>query len=546
MDIVRNDMSLVSVIIPVRDRWDGLNRCLQSLTQAQHSTDYEVIVIDDGSKEVPPPEIEEWKASLPIKLIRQVPLGVAAARNLGILSSTGDVLLFIDSDCVLDGNFLANLTASIDSHPHDIAFQPKIIGGGKKPGAIVDNLRLTAVQQSLVADGGYIRYVDTAGFAIRRSFLDGGDLFDLSLRRGEDTSILLKLYEKGKLPRYVPEAVVEHAPDRTVCQYVLRHFGIGYHTGPARHKVKKSKILMNTSQWWNTFRNLRKIRAARKYSRFYLFATMLAYILELLGRFAYVLCGIRPGRTSILSTHVDPVTQEEVQARIISSAVHRRGMFVTYLTGWSLVLSHKDPQFRQLLNAADLCYADGAGVVFSMLCSSFRRLKKVTANDFYFQFFEEIANRELSFALIGGEQGVADAAAARITERVPSANCVFRSSGYFSDETPVIDKLLQLKPHVVILAMGQPIQEERAYRWSRLMPDTVFYCVGGLFDVISGRVTIPPVWVRHCGFEWLHRLVHSPRLLWRRYVLGIPILGLYILRSFFVRVFHTFQRKLHA
>ena len=528
-------MSLISVIIPVRDRWDGLDRCLRSMAQSQHSTDYEVVVVDDGSKESPPPEIEEWKSSLPIKLIRQVPLGIAAARNLGVLSSTGDILLFIDSDCVLDGSFLANLTASIDSHPRDMAFQTKIVGGRKKPGAIVDDLRLSAVQQSLVTDDGYIGYIDTAGFAIRRSFLDGGDLFDLSLRRGEDTFILLKLSEKGMLPRYVRDAVVEHAPERTVWQYVSRHFGIGYHTGPARYKIKKSKVLMNGSQWWSTFRNLRQIRAARKYSRFYLFAALVAYILEVLGRFAYVLCGIRPGRTRILSTHVEPVTEEELQSRIISNAMHRRGMFATYLTAWSLVLSHKDRQFRQLLDATDLCYADGAGVVLALLCSAFRRVKKVTANDFYFQLFEEMANRKLTFALIGGEQGIADRVAARITERVPSADCVFRSSGYLSDEEHVIDKLIQSNPHIVILSMGQPIQEERAYRWSQRLPNTVFYCVGGLFDVISGRVTTPPVWIRRCGLEWLHRLVRSPRLLWRRYVLGIPILGLYILRSFFVR-----------
>ncbi|MBT7756386.1 MAG: hypothetical protein HN732_03600, partial [Rhodospirillaceae bacterium] len=42
--------------------------------------------------------------------------------------------------------------------------------------------------------------------------------------------------------------------------------------------------------------------------------------------------------------------------------------------------------------------------------------------------------------------------------------------------------------------------------------------VGGALDVVAGKVTRAPVWMRHVGLEWLYRLAQEPRRMWRRYL----------------------------
>ena len=49
---------------------------------------------------------------------------------------------------------------------------------------------------------------------------------------------------------------------------------------------------------------------------------------------------------------------------------------------------------------------------------------------------------------------------------------------------------------------------------------TVAIGVGGLFDVIAGNLTRPPIWIREICMEWAFRLIHEPARLWRRYLIG--------------------------
>ena len=48
----------------------------------------------------------------------------------------------------------------------------------------------------------------------------------------------------------------------------------------------------------------------------------------------------------------------------------------------------------------------------------------------------------------------------------------------------------------------------------------VFWAVGALFDVMSGKRKIAPKWIQRLGFEWVFRLLQEPRRLWRRYLFG--------------------------
>ena len=201
-----------SIVIPVYNDWRPLQECLQSLAGQTNSPSFEVIVVDDGSA-VPAPEfIRSFASCYPLTFIQLSHGGIPLARNLGIQNSNGAVLVFVDADCKVETNCLAALNSAIAHSPEDDYFQLRLVGSRDNLVRRTERLRLLTFQKYMLQPDGHIRYLNTAGFAVRRSKAktDTG-LFDPAAVRGEDTLLLVELMQAGKLPFFVPDAIVEHA-----------------------------------------------------------------------------------------------------------------------------------------------------------------------------------------------------------------------------------------------------------------------------------------------------------------------------------------------
>jgi glycosyltransferase involved in cell wall biosynthesis len=202
---------LLSIIIAVYNDWTALDQCLLSITQQADSTDFEVIVVDDGSSETFPERIRRWVDRLPLTIARQAHAGISTARNHGLQVSKGSILLFVDADCRLRPDCLAALTSTIASAPAHNCFQLRIVGDSRGIVGRAEDLRLITLQNHLLQPNGCIRYLNTAGFAIRRSHVDiERGLFDSSALRAEDTLLLANLIQRGELPLFASDAIIQH------------------------------------------------------------------------------------------------------------------------------------------------------------------------------------------------------------------------------------------------------------------------------------------------------------------------------------------------
>jgi glycosyltransferase involved in cell wall biosynthesis len=200
-----------SIVIPVYNDWTSLDQCLQSLGRQSNSPSFEVIVVDDGSTENAPESIRSSVKRYRLTAIRQAHAGIPAARNHGIRASKGEVVLFVDADCRLRANCLAILGQTITRSPQHDCFQLRLLGNRSSLVGRAEELRLMALQDYMLQTDGRIRYLNTAGFAIRRTRATREtDLFDPTALRAEDTLLLVNLIQCGELPLFVPEAVVEH------------------------------------------------------------------------------------------------------------------------------------------------------------------------------------------------------------------------------------------------------------------------------------------------------------------------------------------------
>lgn len=97
---------LFSIIIPVYNTEKYLKTCVQSVIDQNYS-DYEIIIVDDGSSDRSPQILNEFLESFCfIQVIRQENKGLGGARNTGILHAKGKYLVFLDSDDYLAPNML--------------------------------------------------------------------------------------------------------------------------------------------------------------------------------------------------------------------------------------------------------------------------------------------------------------------------------------------------------------------------------------------------------------------------------------------------------
>jgi GT2 family glycosyltransferase len=232
-------MPFFSVIIPTFNRSDLLREALQSVC-AQEYTDYEVIVVDDGSTEDIAAVVREFDSRF--RCLHQENRGPGAARNLGIAHAAGEYLAFLDSDDLWFPWTLATYRTVIDrwSSPSLIAGSlhyfrgENEVAGQEESRARYDSFRdyLSASSQGL--------YVGAGQSVVRRDALLCVGGFAEQRVNAEDHDLALRL---GAAPGFV----YVHSPAMVACRQ---------HAGNASGDVLR------------TFEGLRRIIVAESEGRY--------------------------------------------------------------------------------------------------------------------------------------------------------------------------------------------------------------------------------------------------------------------------------------
>jgi len=201
----------VTVIVPVHNRRPLVRQLLDALA-AQTYRDFEVAVVDDGSTDGAPDEVEADRAAgRRVRSLANAGSGAVAARRTGVAESASTYLAFTDSDCVPAPGWLAAGVAALDAGAD-------VVNGTTRPA------RPVALHERSLASGEEGLY-PTCNVFYRRQAYDAAGGFDLEaaarlgfrpwarargLGFGEDTILAWKVRRAGRAA-YVPEAVVEHA-----------------------------------------------------------------------------------------------------------------------------------------------------------------------------------------------------------------------------------------------------------------------------------------------------------------------------------------------
>jgi N-acetylglucosaminyldiphosphoundecaprenol N-acetyl-beta-D-mannosaminyltransferase len=189
-----------------------------------------------------------------------------------------------------------------------------------------------------------------------------------------------------------------------------------------------------------------------------------------------------------------------------------------------------DHEFARVLESADLCLADGSGVVWAARRQGCTIREPVTGVDLIPPLAALCARRRFRLFLLGAAPGVANELAATLRTDHPDLDVAAHSgSPDPSSDAETLAVIQERKPHVLLVAYGAPNQELWIRRMSDRLGVAVAIGVGGAFDYLTGRVPRAPAWMRRAGTEWLFRLARQP---WRvRRMAVLPVYALRVLRS---------------
>ena len=212
----------VSVVVCSYNGGRTLPQCLESLQKLDYP-DYEIILVDDGSTDDTPKIAARFPT---VKTIRQLNLGLSAARNVGMQIASGEIIAYTDSDCFADPNWLTHLVYQLE--------RSGAVGVGG-PNLTPDDGWLAACvaaspgQPTHVLESDQIaEHIPGCNMAFYKSALEEVNGFDPIYRAaGDDVDICWRLQQAGHWITFAPGAFVWHHRRHNVRAYFKQQRGYG-------------------------------------------------------------------------------------------------------------------------------------------------------------------------------------------------------------------------------------------------------------------------------------------------------------------------------
>lgn len=208
---------MISIIIPVYNQAAKITKTLESIAR-QTYTDYEVIIVNDGSKDNVEDTFAAYYKRLTAALgnnitqnylfINQSNAGAPAARNRGYQEAKGEFLFFCDADAILKPEALELMLKALNDNPGASYAYSSFYWGKKlfKLGEF-DPEKLKAAP-----------YIHTMSLIKRECFPDSG--WDESIRKFQDWDLWLTMLEQGKVGLWIPQPLFIVSPGGTISSWL--------------------------------------------------------------------------------------------------------------------------------------------------------------------------------------------------------------------------------------------------------------------------------------------------------------------------------------
>jgi N-acetylglucosaminyldiphosphoundecaprenol N-acetyl-beta-D-mannosaminyltransferase len=229
---------------------------------------------------------------------------------------------------------------------------------------------------------------------------------------------------------------------------------------------------------------------------------------------------------SILGMRVHATSYSDAVERIGAWARARESRYVCEAPVHMVMESYDSPEYRNVINSADLVTPGGMPIVWMMRLLGVHGQPRVYGPAMTLLVCEYAALHGLKVGCYGGTEQSLTSMCAQLRRRYHGLDIVYSYSPPFraltqEEDAKVRQEIESSGAQILFVGLGCPKQE----RWMALHRPgirAVMMGMGAAFDFISGEKPQAPMWMQRIGTEWLFRLCTEPRRLWFRYAWHNP------------------------
>jgi N-acetylglucosaminyldiphosphoundecaprenol N-acetyl-beta-D-mannosaminyltransferase len=230
--------------------------------------------------------------------------------------------------------------------------------------------------------------------------------------------------------------------------------------------------------------------------------------------------------TSVIGVEIDETSYEAATCLIQSwaKAGESRAVYATSVHG--TMEAHDVPEFRNILNQADLVTPDGMPLVWMLRLKGVTHQQRVYGPSLMLHVLEMAAREKIPVGFYGGASATLEKLILRVKTIYPGILIDYALSPPFRSLTD--EEIIQIRKEInssgvriLFVGLGCPRQE----RWIDAQRDSILAVmigIGAAFDFHAGLKPQAPAWIQRMSLEWLFRLLSEPRRLWKRYFYIVP------------------------
>ena len=214
----------------------------------------------------------------------------------------------------------------------------------------------------------------------------------------------------------------------------------------------------------------------------------------------------------ILGVKIDKLTFNEA-LDIAENLVQSKGVSAIFTPNPEIIMCAKqDDELKGILNGADLCTADGIGVVYGAKILNDPVPERVAGFDLTCALLERLAKTGDGVFLFGAKPGVAEIAKSNLEKKYPGINVAGTRNGYFKaeDEPGIVDQINKSGAKLLLVCLGAPKQEKWIEAHKAELNVNLCMGVGGTLDVLAGVAKRAPEIFIKLNMEWVYRLLKNP------------------------------------
>src|SRR3990172_1618854 len=206
----------VSIVVPAYNAERTIGPLLDSL-MSLHYPEYEVIIVNDGSKDRTREIVEQY----PVRLINQTNRGASAARDAGLRAASGEIVAYVDSDVAVTPEWLEHLFEPFSDQAIAATTGRTVFLRNEK---CASWMRSMDIERRNAHRKKYTRLANGPNSAFRRDILLKVGGFDPRWYHAEDTEVSYRIWGLGHRIQYVPEAVVHHVAEEDWRIYLRKRY----------------------------------------------------------------------------------------------------------------------------------------------------------------------------------------------------------------------------------------------------------------------------------------------------------------------------------